>query len=142
MSKKLKGGTSWYFSTSIMAQNSTTIEGETFWWETNSKKSRTMLEKIERGSLSLTRYCMMRGKTLFGSVPWSNRYNLKISRTFGRTILITSCVSKKTLCDFLLKFFKVSKESPCVEYRQFIQLVYYIVYHLYFVVYQSMMLFY
>ena len=42
---------------------------------------------------------MLRGKkeNLFGSVPWANRNNLKFCRTFGRTILITSGVSKKTL---------------------------------------------
>ena len=42
---------------------------------------------------------MIRGKkeNLFGSVPWANRYNLRFCRIFGRTILITSGVSKKTL---------------------------------------------
>ena len=36
-----------------------------------------------------------RKKNLFGSVPWANGYNLKFRRTFGRTILATSGVSKK-----------------------------------------------
>ena len=31
----------------------------------------------------------------FGSVPWAKRSNLKFCRTFGRTILVTSGVSKK-----------------------------------------------
>ena len=36
-----------------------------------------------------------KGKTFFGSVTWANRYNLNICRTFGRTILVTSGISKK-----------------------------------------------
>ena len=34
-------------------------------------------------------------KYLFGSVSWANSNNLKFCRTFGRTILVTSGVSKK-----------------------------------------------
>ena len=36
-------------------------------------------------------------KAPFDSVIWSNRYNIKFCRTFGRTILVTSGVSKKIL---------------------------------------------
>ena len=34
-------------------------------------------------------------KNFFGSVLWANRYDLKFCITFGRTILVTSDVSKK-----------------------------------------------
>ena len=34
-------------------------------------------------------------RNLFGSVPWANSGNIKFCRTFGRTILVTSGVSKK-----------------------------------------------
>ena len=63
------------------------------------EKGLAMPKKIERVLFSLTRYCLIRGKKekKFGSVPWANRYNLKFCRTFGRTILVTSGVSKKTL---------------------------------------------
>ena len=51
------------------------------------------------GTFSLTRYCMLRRKrkkNFFGSVLWANRYNIKICRTFGRTILgHFRCIEKK-----------------------------------------------
>ena len=63
-----------------------------------SKKKSHYAEKTERGPFSVARYCMLRGKqekNLLGSVSWANGYNLKFRRTFGRTILIISGVSKK-----------------------------------------------
>ena len=57
-----------------------------------------MPKKTERGdplvSSDNVRYAEKKEKP-FGSVPWANRYNLKFCRTFGRTILVTSGVSKK-----------------------------------------------
>ena len=56
-------------------------------------------KKLEGRSFSFARYCIIRGrrKNFFGSVPWSNRFKIKFCSTFGRTILVTSGVSKKTL---------------------------------------------
>ena len=57
----LKGGTLSDFLTSIVAKHQN-IEGGTL-WRIFSKKSLTMPKKTERGPFSLTRYCMLRGKT-------------------------------------------------------------------------------
>ena len=48
---------------------------------------------------------------LFGSVPWANRGYLKFCRTFGRTILVTSGVSK-----FFFK--KKKKQTKSHDYSQ------------------------
>ena len=62
MPKKLKGGTFWDFSTSIVAKFQK-IEGGSF-GEFFPKKSLTIPKKTERGFVpfSLVRYCMLRGK--------------------------------------------------------------------------------
>ena len=54
--KKLKGGTLWYFSTSILSQNIKKNAGGT------EKKSRSA-EKNEMGESLASRYGMLRGKT-------------------------------------------------------------------------------
>ena len=77
------------------------------------KKSRNA-EKTERGPFGLVRYCMLRGKPFwFSSLGQQVHFGafLKFCRTFGRTILVTSGVSKKntdyvyamTLVDSFLK---------------------------------------
>ena len=64
MPKKLKGGTLWNLSTSILSQNSKKIEGGTLWGKKFPKqKSRGAEKKIERGPFALARYGMLRGKT-------------------------------------------------------------------------------
>ena len=62
----------------------------------SKKNSLTMPKNSKEGPFILARNCVLRGKkrkSLFGSLPWANRYNLK----FCRTILVTSGVSKTTL---------------------------------------------
>ena len=61
--KKLKGGTLWDFSTSILSQNSKKIEEGTL-WEKNSEKSLAVPKKIECEK-NVTRE---NKKNLFGSV--------------------------------------------------------------------------
>ena len=96
MSKKLKRGTLQDFSTSILPQNSKKIEGDTLEKFFSEKKSRNA-KKTERGDLLVSSGILCYAGNLFGSVLWVNRDNLKFCRTFGRTILVTSGVSKKTL---------------------------------------------
>ena len=62
--------------------------------KTNSKKSLRVPKKLKGGSLVSSGIVCYAGN-LFGSVPWANGGNLKFCRTFGRTILVTSGVSKK-----------------------------------------------
>ena len=50
MPKKLKGGTLWDFSTSILSQNSKKIEGGPFGKFFSSEKNLAVPKKIERGS--------------------------------------------------------------------------------------------
>ena len=59
MPKKLKRGTLWDFSTSILSQNGKKIEGGAHWGKTISEKKSRCAEIIERG----THYGMLRGKT-------------------------------------------------------------------------------
>ena len=60
------------------------------------KKSRTMPKKVLNFLVSPGIVCYAeKRENLFGSVPWANRNNIKFCRTFGRTILVTSGVSKK-----------------------------------------------
>ena len=74
------------------------------------KKSLRMPKKTERGPCSLARYCMIRGKKekpfLFSSLD-----NIKFCRTFGRTILVTTGASKKTLtkCHDYSQLFSLEK---------------------------------
>ena len=62
--EKLKGGTLWDFSTSILSQNIKKMQGGALWGKIFSKKSRSA-EKNERGGgvFGLARYGMLRGKT-------------------------------------------------------------------------------
>ena len=57
--KKLKRGTLWDFSKSILSQNIKKLKGDPF-GKVFSKKSQ--FRKTERGPLSLSRYGMLRGK--------------------------------------------------------------------------------
>ena len=60
------------------------------------EKGLTMPKKMKGDPLFSSGFvCYAGNGTLFGSVPWANRGNLKFCRTFGRTILVTSGVSKK-----------------------------------------------
>ena len=97
--KKLKGGRIlWDFSTSILFQNSKKIKGDPL-NEKNSKKSRTMPKKLKWGTLQcrpILHDTRKKGKT-FLVIPWSNKYNIKFCRTFGRTILVFEVYQKKTL---------------------------------------------
>ena len=60
----------------------------------SEKKSRNA-EKTEKGDPLVSSGIVCYAGKLFGSVPWSKRDNLKYYTTFGRTILVTSGVSKK-----------------------------------------------
>ena len=68
----------------------------TLWGKFCFKKSFAMPKKLIGGPFGLVWYRMLRRKR-FGSVPWASSGNLKFCRTFGRTILVTSGVSTKTL---------------------------------------------
>ena len=64
MPKKLKGGTFWDFSTTILPHNIKKMIGDPlriFFPE----KSLTMPKKLKGGPFSLARYCMLRGKKNF-----------------------------------------------------------------------------
>ena len=58
--KKLKWGTLWDFSTSILSQNSKKIEEGTLWEKNFPKKVSQCRKKLKGG---LARYGMLRGKT-------------------------------------------------------------------------------
>ena len=58
------------------------------------EKSLTMPKQIEREDPLVSPGIVCYGEK---GKPWANRYNLKFGRTFGRTISVTSGVSKKTL---------------------------------------------
>ena len=60
------------------------------------ERSLTMPKITERDPLASSGIVCY-AENLFGSVPCANRGNLKFCRTFGRTILVTSGVLKKTL---------------------------------------------
>ena len=99
MPKKLKGGTLWDFSTSILSQNSKKIEGGPFGGKKFRKKVAQYRKKLKGRPDPLVSSGIVlygeRRKNLLGSVLRANGYNLKFCRTFGRTILVTSGVSKK-----------------------------------------------
>ena len=61
MPKKLKGGTLWDFSTSILSQNSKKIEGGPFGETLFREKSLAVPKQSERGTLR-SRYSMLCGK--------------------------------------------------------------------------------
>ena len=62
--KKLKGGTLWDFSTSILSQNIKKNAGGTLWGNFFfRKKSLTVPKKMKGGSLWSRLYGMLRGKT-------------------------------------------------------------------------------
>ena len=69
---------------------------ETLWGIFFEKKSHNA-ENTQRSDpvVSSRIVCYAEKKeNFFGSLPWVNRYNIIFCRTFGRTILITSGVSK------------------------------------------------
>ena len=88
--EKLKERTLWDFSTSVLTQHP-------FCRKNIEKKVAQRRKKLKGGHLvSPGNVCYAEKlKIFFGSVPWANRCNLKFSRTFGRTILVTSGVSEK-----------------------------------------------
>ena len=62
--KKLKGGTLWDFSTSILSQNIKKNAGGTLWGKKFfRKKSLAVPKKMKGGVFGLARYGMLRGKT-------------------------------------------------------------------------------
>ena len=83
--QKIGRGTLWDFSTSILAQNSKKL---------SDKKSR-IAGKNRKGDPLVSSGIVCYAGNLFGSVSWANRGNIKFCRTFCRTILVTSGVSKK-----------------------------------------------
>ena len=90
--KKLKEGTFWDFSTSILSQYSTKIEGRRFGGI--FFRSLAMPRKTERGPFGLVRYCMLHGKPFwFSSLDQQVQFGVFLK--FCRTILATSGVSKK-----------------------------------------------
>ena len=91
--EKTERGTLWDFSTYILSQNSKKWRG-TLGGKLSRKKSLAMPKKIERRPLLSSGIVCYAG-TFFGSLPWANRGNLKFFIIFGRTILVTSGVSKK-----------------------------------------------
>ena len=61
--EKLKGGTLWDFSTSILSQNIKKMQGGPFREKNFSKKSLAVPKKMKGGPFGLARYGMLRGKT-------------------------------------------------------------------------------
>ena len=61
--KKLKGGTLWDFSTSILSQNIKKMQGGPFGEKFFEKKSLAVPKKWKGGVFGLARYGMLRGKT-------------------------------------------------------------------------------
>ena len=77
------------------SHNAKKIEGDPLGNFLN-EKSLAMPEKTKGDPLVSSGIVCYAGN-LLGSVPWANRGNLKFCRTFGRTILVTSDVSKNFL---------------------------------------------
>ena len=80
----------------FLSQNIKKIEGRTLWWKKNWKKP-TMSKKLKGAPFDHVWYYMLRGK-LFWFSSLGQRVQigaLKFCRTLGRTILVTSGVSKK-----------------------------------------------
>ena len=73
------------------------IEGK-IWGKFFPERSLAVPKKTERDPLVSSGIVCYAGN-LFGPVPWANKGNLKFCRTFGRTILVTSGVSKKINSD-------------------------------------------
>ena len=90
MPKKLKGGPFGFF----LSQNSKTLKGDPL-VEKNMKKVAQCRKKTKGVPFGLVRYCVTR-ETFLVQFP-GLRGDLKFCRTFGRTILVTSGVSKKNL---------------------------------------------
>ena len=89
MPKKLKGGgTFWDFSKSILSQN---LLGNIFFQNSHNAN------KTERGDALVSSGIVCYAGNLVGSVPLAVQFGvfLKFCRTLGRTILVTSDVSKK-----------------------------------------------
>ena len=73
------------------------IKGGTLWGKFFPNKNLAMPKKTKRGDTWVSSGIVCYARNLFGSVSWANRGNLKFCRTFGRTILVRSGVTKKTL---------------------------------------------
>ena len=71
--KKLKGGTLWDFSTSILSQNIKKMQGGPFEEKIFSKKKPRSAEKNERGAFGLARYDMLRGKSFLVQFAGPNK---------------------------------------------------------------------
>ena len=78
--EKLKGGTLWGFSTSILSQNSKKIEGGTLWGKKFSEKKVSQCRKKMKGGTLWSRpvwYVTGKNrKNLFGSVRYVKWFNL------------------------------------------------------------------
>ena len=61
--KKLKGGTLWDFSTSILSQNIKKMQGDPLGKNFFSKKKLAVPKEMKGGVFGLARYGMLRGKT-------------------------------------------------------------------------------
>ena len=100
MPKKLKGGTLWDFSTSILSQNSKKIEGDPL-GEKFSPKKVAMAKKAKREPFGVVRYCMLLGKPFwFSSLGQLVEFGvfLEFCRTFGVELFwLLQMYRKKTL---------------------------------------------
>ena len=68
--------------------------------ETSFARKFSNAKKLKAGAFSLVRYCMLRGKLFwFSSLGQQVQFGvfLEFRRTFGRTFLVTSGVSKKNI---------------------------------------------
>ena len=98
--KKLKGGTLWDFSTSILSQNIKKNEGGTLWGKKFRKKSHSAEKNLKRENslVSPGMVCYAKKeKKLFWFSSLGQMYQfgtIKFCRTC-RTILVSSCGLKK-----------------------------------------------
>ena len=82
MPKTIEKGTLWYFSTSILSQNSEKMKGAPFGEKLFSEKQSRNAEKTEKGDRLVSSGIVCYTGNLFGSVPWADRYNLASSQNF------------------------------------------------------------
>ena len=102
MPKKLKGGTLWVFSPSILSQNSKKLEGGPFGKIFIPKEKTHNAKKTERRDPLVSSGIVCYPGNLFGSVPWANGYNLASSQNFVEFLVelfwsYFRCVEKKLL---------------------------------------------
>ena len=95
MLKKLKGRFG-IFQHPFCRKTPTKLKGDPFGEKNFQKNVSQCRKKTERGTL-WSHPVLYGTRETFLVVSWANRGNLKFYRTFGRTILVTSGVSKKTV---------------------------------------------